>query len=183
MQDQIPNCASKVYFSELMSPNEDVADGRSVTRQGEARSAQVSATDSDRERRDAGDHERQCRRRSAAGGQRRSDVVLRKRGGPLSGRSARGATSPACESLHWRGAEDRRGSLLARAGTPHQLAELSTQLACRSSFKAMPRPSRETTSTVPVTELRRNNRLLLPASSRALTDLPSGRATFVPAVT
>src|SRR5206468_11719814 len=57
------------------------------------------------------------------------------------------------------------------------------QLACRSSLSAMPWPSRATTSTAPVSELRRNSRLLAPESSRALTVLPSGVVTLVPAVT
>src|ERR1700712_6130754 len=47
----------------------------------------------------------------------------------------------------------------------------------------MPCPSRLTTSTAPVIELRRNNRLFEPERSRAFTDLPSDRVTLVPAVT
>ena len=47
------------------------------------------------------------------------------------------------------------------------------QLACSASLSVMPVPSRETTSTAPDSELRRNRRLFAPDSSRALTVWPS----------
>ncbi len=56
------------------------------------------------------------------------------------------------------------------------------QLACNAALSATPAPVRASTSTAPVTELRRNSIPFCPASVRAATTSPSGSTTFVPAV-
>ena len=58
-----------------------------------------------------------------------------------------------------------------------------SQLACRAALRAMPWPVRGSTSTAPVTELRRNSSPCWPDRVRAETVPPSGRVTLVPAVT
>ena len=55
--------------------------------------------------------------------------------------------------------------------------------ACSASLSATPPARHGTTSTVPVTELRRKSRWLPPDRSSALTTRPSGSVTLVPAVT
>ena len=56
--------------------------------------------------------------------------------------------------------------------------------ACKAAFSWMPRPLRASTSTAPVTELRRNNRPGTPESSTAFTVRGASPSTvsFVPAV-
>ena len=66
-----------------------------------------------------------------------------------------------------------------RGGTPHD----AHQFWCSASLRATPPARHGTTSTVPVTELRRKSRWLPPERSSALTTPPSGRVTLVPAVT
>ncbi len=60
---------------------------------------------------------------------------------------------------------------------------VAPRYACSAELSSTPVPERASTSTAPVSELRRNSRPLAPDSSRAFTTRPSGRVTFVPAVT
>src|SRR5690606_16884242 len=92
--------------------------------------------------------------------------------------------------LHQRpaGPHDRLGRLPRQLGSRHggggtPPRRRVRQLACSASFSSMPVPWRATASTAPVCELRRNSSPLRPASSLAFTTAPSGRLTFVPAVT
>ena len=83
----------------------------------------LAPSGSDRGRQCAGDHERRWRCRPAGTSPRGRPAVRRQRGGsmpasgPAPGRPAPGAPAAAFESLHWRGAEDRRRPLLASAST------------------------------------------------------------------
>src|SRR3954454_16926603 len=70
-----------------------------------------------------------------------------------------------------------RRTMLIRSPSP------ARQFACSASLRATPPARHGTTSTVPVTELRRNRRWLPPERSRALTTRPSDSVTLVPAVT
>ena len=106
-------------------------------------------------------------------------------------------TSPAT-SRRWRGV---RGCSSARVMAPRGVRGMrwmsfgrvvvgvggsvrcGQSLAWSAELSTMPCPSRGRASTAPVTELRRKSRLLCPDSSRALVTVPSGRVTFVPAVT
>lgn len=45
---------------------------------------------------------------------------------PEAGKPAQRGPAPAADCLHWRGANDRRSSLLASASAPHQLVALSS---------------------------------------------------------
>src|SRR4029453_2583258 len=69
------------------------------------------------------------------------------------------------------------------AGLGDQPDRVVSQLACRAAFSAMPSPVRASTSTVPVTELRRNSMPFWPERVLAATTRPSAVVTFVPAVT
>src|SRR3954462_15886245 len=60
---------------------------------------------------------------------------------------------------------------------------LTHQLACSAALSPPHDPDRGRASTTPVTLFCQNVMLLTPASSRAAFACPSGRATFVPAVT
>ena len=96
------------------------------------------------------------------------------------GRARRCGEGAAQRRAPWRSGRAARGRKgVGAAGGPGRYA-------CRAAFSVMPRPSRASTSTAPVSELRRNSRFGTPDSSTALIvrgSPPPSRVTFVPAVT
>ncbi len=98
------------------------------------------------------------------------------------------ATRPRCATASRvaRSRRSRRGR--ARGGrcgivSASVVGGVGQSLAWSASLREIPVPFRSRASTAPVTLLRMNRMLLVPERSRALTTLPSGKVTLVPAVT
>jgi hypothetical protein len=84
----------------------------------------------------------------------------------------------------WRRRVGRAGPVAQGCGSCRAGGETRASQACRAAFSSMPRPLRASTSTAPVSELRRKRSPATPASSAAFTVRGLGPSTvsFVPAV-
>ena len=111
--------------------------------------------------------------------------------GPARCRSAPGSRRPRrrstrCARVRGRGSRwpRARRPRPARRGGPSATSWWGSQLACRSALSSMPlRSPRGRASSAPVSELVRNKMPSCPDSWAALTTVPSGIRTLLPAVT